>query len=784
MTVSSTTSRNQYTATSGQTVFPYTFEIFDKDDVAVLQNGTLLSEGTNYTVSGVGNNSGGNITLVVGATAGDVLTIYRDMAYQRLTDYQNSGDFLAQEVNDDFDRLWLAVQQNEQGTDRAIVKPITDASSIDMTLPSAADRANSYLTFDATGAPSVVAAGDPSAPDAITRQDFTGDGSTVIYTLASAPGAAGAGVMIFIDGIQQDKDSYTITGTTLTFSEAPPLNSNINLVQLKATDIGEADSASVTYIPAGTGAVQTSVQSKLRETVSVRDFGAVGDGVTDDTAAIQAAIDAIANGVVFFPVGTYKIGSQIDINTGVSLMGYGATLSITTAASSFVYGASSIAESHVVAGFKVVGNGTTTLTRAVFHTVSGAQIDTVVFKDLYFDSVSFGIYINHESSGNNANAKVIGCSFVNIFDDSDGVTSGRGVGVAFSGGNTAGRPPLRASVVGCSFTNTGRHAVYISSGSNLTVTGCNFYEHRTGATIQSYPLPALNISRANNVTVTGNNFVGCNDTCIAVQNGSPSGSCFNNTISGNTFSDYSTYGIRVGTDSPDINGLVSDIILASNNFYHKSTNTYPALIILHGKNIKVTGNIIDASNLTVDHNSIISLYGYGSTNPSDNYHITNNTIMMAISGVATAKAITIQSNICSGSQMVIIKDNIIEALANLYFTAGITNSNLIYSDNFAVTRSANLVISGGAITVTGNRHFVDTEGAAATDDLDTINGGQDGQILVLSTVTSGRDITVKDSTGNIRLAGDFALSTTQDTIVLMYDSVSSFWLELSRSDNA
>ena len=153
MTVSNTTSRNQYTATSGQIIFPYTFEVSDKNDIAVLKNGIILSEGTNYIVLGVGNDSGGNIQLIVAATAGDVITIYRDMPLERETDYQNSGDFLASEVNSDFDRLWFAAQQNDESNSRAITKPITDSSSISMELPSAALRANKFLSFDSTGAP-------------------------------------------------------------------------------------------------------------------------------------------------------------------------------------------------------------------------------------------------------------------------------------------------------------------------------------------------------------------------------------------------------------------------------------------------------------------------------------------------------------------------------------------------------------------------------------------------------------------------------------------------------
>jgi len=62
----------------------------------------------------------------------------------------------------------------------------------------------------------------------------------------------------------------------------------------------------ISFVQAGTGAVTRTVQAKLRDTVSVKDFGAVGDGVTDDTAAIQAALNSSAS-AIYVPFGNYKI---------------------------------------------------------------------------------------------------------------------------------------------------------------------------------------------------------------------------------------------------------------------------------------------------------------------------------------------------------------------------------------------------------------------------------------------------------------------------------------------
>ena len=84
------------------------------------------------------------------------------------------------------------------------------------------------------------------------------------------------------------------------------------------------DASLVSYTPAGTGAVTTTVQAKLRQTVSVKDFGAVGDGTTDDTAAILLAFQN--GGHVVFPKGTYKVTTVLCQNiTGLTVDARSAT---------------------------------------------------------------------------------------------------------------------------------------------------------------------------------------------------------------------------------------------------------------------------------------------------------------------------------------------------------------------------------------------------------------------------------------------------------------------------
>jgi hypothetical protein len=91
------------------------------------------------------------------------------------------------------------------------------------------------------------------------------------------------------------------------------------------------DATEITFTQEGVGAVERTVADKLYESVSVKDFGATGDGITDDSVAIQAAINAVGlYGSITFPRGVYlckeiNLTCDMDMDVGALLLYSGTT---------------------------------------------------------------------------------------------------------------------------------------------------------------------------------------------------------------------------------------------------------------------------------------------------------------------------------------------------------------------------------------------------------------------------------------------------------------------------
>lgn len=107
----------------------------------------------------------------------------------------------------------------------------------------------------------------------VSVQRFSGTGAAVNFALSEAP-ASENNTQVFISGVYQQKDTYSVAGATLTFSVAPPLGTdNIEVVTLSTLALGETDASLVSFVQSGAGAVQRTVADKAREIVSVADYG-------------------------------------------------------------------------------------------------------------------------------------------------------------------------------------------------------------------------------------------------------------------------------------------------------------------------------------------------------------------------------------------------------------------------------------------------------------------------------------------------------------------------------
>ena len=141
MTVTNTNNKVIYTGDGATTVFAYTFKIFEDADLDVIQ--TVISTGvettlvlnSDYTVSGAGNPSGGNVTVSsTTPTALENLTIVRTLDITQETDYVENDPFPAESHEEALDRLTMICQQISEIASRAVVLAV-NASNLAVTLP-------------------------------------------------------------------------------------------------------------------------------------------------------------------------------------------------------------------------------------------------------------------------------------------------------------------------------------------------------------------------------------------------------------------------------------------------------------------------------------------------------------------------------------------------------------------------------------------------------------------------------------------------------------------------
>ena len=208
ITISDTSPRVQYTATSGQTTFSVPFEFFDDDDIVVINTNaggvdtTLTkaatpSDASQYSVSGAGETGGGSITLGAGATLNDKYTIYRDLPIARSTDFPNSGTFPIETLNTELDKIVAMMQQNERDFNFTLKAKATTSTAFGLTFPELV--ANKILTVNSTGDALIFSQeignfrGDWAASTAYVQRDLVKDTSNGnIYIVNTAHSSSGS----------------------------------------------------------------------------------------------------------------------------------------------------------------------------------------------------------------------------------------------------------------------------------------------------------------------------------------------------------------------------------------------------------------------------------------------------------------------------------------------------------------------------------------------------------------------------------------------------------------
>jgi hypothetical protein len=299
---------NGYTASGGETGFDFDFPIFDADDLVVLEiedDGTVntLVRGDDYSVTGTGLADGGSIVFDLtpypdGAEEDFRYVLYRDLAVSRVTDFLTGGDFKAETMNRELDKLVMMLQQNELEIKRSLGLQKADAEDeINFEIETAAARTDKVLIFGASG--NTVKAG-PTSGDITTVANSIANVNIVGAAIANVNTVAGAIANVnTVAGIAANVT--TVAGISANVTTVAGISANVTTVAGIDTEVAALGpiAADITAVAAIDSDVTTVAANDANITTlagldtEITALGAITADITA-AAAIDTEISAVA----------------------------------------------------------------------------------------------------------------------------------------------------------------------------------------------------------------------------------------------------------------------------------------------------------------------------------------------------------------------------------------------------------------------------------------------------------------------------------------------------------
>lgn len=261
MPINSTIPIKAYTGDGVSNTFTYPFKIFKVADLVVSVAGVVKTYATDYSVTGVGSITGGSVVFVIAPVAAAAVLIYRQITYDRIDqDYQEGGDFLANGLDDDLDRIVAQVQQISRDIGRALKLPV-DVITDQILVSTIAQRVGKLAGFDSFGNVTLF---DPATLGAAAVSAFM---ATVIVAANVAAAQAALGV-------------YSITQSDANYIAKAFVNAKGDVVGASANDVPAIVSVGLDGQVLGADSTAAAGVSYIVRNVAVRQ------------CAISGALDA------------------------------------------------------------------------------------------------------------------------------------------------------------------------------------------------------------------------------------------------------------------------------------------------------------------------------------------------------------------------------------------------------------------------------------------------------------------------------------------------------------